>query len=397
LCGKWNIFVALFNQKRALLLPANIALYLYYTMLLENTTPGVLKPKQHFEILDGLRGIAAVAVVFFHFMEIAIPDYSKSFISHAYLAVDFFFCLSGFVIAYAYDQRMEKLGVVKFLKLRLIRLHPLVIIGSVIGLLAFAFDPYNNLFEAYSGKAALMFLTSCFMIPYPLVHERYFNLFHLNPPTWSLFWEYVANAAYALLLVRLKNKVLWVLTIIAGMALCYEAHKSGYLGVGWGGDNITGGGIRVGFSFLAGMLIYRSGWIINSRLGFTAIGAFLLLIFMLPFSEKTNPIVDPFIVILIFPLLVTLGAGARLKPVLERVCRLSGEISYPLYMIHYPFIWLFMSWVEASKPPLNQMAVVIAADIPLLIAFAYAVLKWVDMPIRQCLKRKMDERKALNS
>ena len=86
--------------------------------------------KQHYEILDGLRGIAAVSVVVFHFMEIAVPDYSDSFIAHAYLAVDFFFCLSGFVIAYAYDSRLRQIGVGMFFKLRLIRLHPLVIVGS---------------------------------------------------------------------------------------------------------------------------------------------------------------------------------------------------------------------------------------------------------------------------
>ncbi|WP_369410091.1 acyltransferase family protein [Hufsiella arboris] len=105
--------------------------------MIKETGADLLKTKQHFEILDGLRGVAAVAVVIFHFMEIAVPDYTKSFIAHAYLAVDFFFCLSGFVIAYAYDTRLKKIGVLAFLKLRLIRLHPLVIIGSVIGLLAF--------------------------------------------------------------------------------------------------------------------------------------------------------------------------------------------------------------------------------------------------------------------
>ena len=52
--------------------------------------PSVIN-KPHFEILDGLRGVAAIAVVIFHFMEIAISDYENNFIAHAYLAVDFFF------------------------------------------------------------------------------------------------------------------------------------------------------------------------------------------------------------------------------------------------------------------------------------------------------------------
>src|SRR4051794_472722 len=111
---------------------------------MEELTPGILKPKRHFEVLDGLRGIAALAIVIFHFMEWAITDYSKNFIGHGFLAVDFFFCLSGFVIGYAYDDRIRKLGIKEFFKSRLIRLHPLVILGSLLGLAGFLFDPFAN-------------------------------------------------------------------------------------------------------------------------------------------------------------------------------------------------------------------------------------------------------------
>src|SRR5579862_2042083 len=104
----------------------------------------ILETRQHFEILDGLRGVAALSVVTFHFMEMAYSDYSKNFIGHGFLAVDFFFCLSGFVIAYAYDSRIQQMGVLEFFKSRIIRLHPLVILGSVLGLLAFLFDPFGG-------------------------------------------------------------------------------------------------------------------------------------------------------------------------------------------------------------------------------------------------------------
>lgn len=87
--------------------------------------------KKHFELLDGLRGIAALAVVIFHFMEMFITDFSKNFIAHGYLAVDFFFCLSGFVVAYAYDERIQQMSLKDFFRIRLIRLHPLVILGSI--------------------------------------------------------------------------------------------------------------------------------------------------------------------------------------------------------------------------------------------------------------------------
>jgi peptidoglycan/LPS O-acetylase OafA/YrhL len=320
-------------------------------------------------------------------MEIAVPDYHQSFIAHAHLAVDFFFCLSGFVIAYAYDHKLKELGLSLFLKLRLIRLHPLVIIGSIIGLLVFVCDPFSNLYRAYADRTPLMFITSCLMIPYPLVHERYFNLFHLNPPAWSLFWEYIANLVYALVLVRLRHKAMWGLLVIAAVAICYESFHAGYLGVGWGGDNITGGGIRVAYSFLAGILVYRSSWIIKSRFGFLSIAILLVAAFLIPFSEKTNAVVDILIVLFYFPFLIALGAGAQLKNRYSKICNWSGEISYPLYMIHYPFIWLFMSYVERIKPNMQQMSTIIVFGVIGLVILAYGVMVFMDIPIRSYLKK----------
>ncbi|SFP12158.1 Peptidoglycan/LPS O-acetylase OafA/YrhL, contains acyltransferase and SGNH-hydrolase domains [Chitinophaga sp. YR627] len=345
--------------------------------------------KPHFEILDGLRGLAAIAVVIFHFMEIAVPDYHNSFISHSYLAVDFFFCLSGFVIAYAYDTKIAQIGVVEFMKLRLIRLHPLVVIGALIGLIVFIFDPFSNLYQTYASKTLLVFLSASLMIPYPLVKERYFNLFHLNPPTWSLFWEYIANIFYALVLVRIKNiKILWVLTILAAGALFYASKQANFLAVGWGGDNVSAGAARVAYSFLAGILAYRSGKIIRSEIGFMLIGALLLATFMIPFSEKYNWYLDPLVVIFFFPFLVLLGAGAQTNHFSHKICKFSGDISYPLYMIHYPFIWLFMSYVEKYKPSLPTMVWIMIAGTVLLTAMAYLVLQYIDTPIRKWLKNR---------
>ncbi len=350
----------------------------------------LISTRQHFEILDGLRGIAAIAVVFFHFMEIAIPNYPNNFIAHGFLAVDFFFCLSGFVIAYAYDQRILKIGALNFLKLRLIRLHPLVIIGSVIGLFTWIFDPFSDLYAKYgSGKTFWMFITSCLQIPYPIVRERYFNIFHLNPPTWSLFWEYIANIAYAFILVKLRNKILWLLLVVAAGLLFYEAHRSTFLGVGWSGDNVMGGGIRVFYSFLAGMLVYRSKWIIKNNLGFLTLSILLLLSFLVPFSEKTNWLSNPLIVMFYFPFLVALGAGTRISKSMERICKFSGDISYPLYMTHYPFIWIFLSYVETIKPPMSELLYIMPIGTLLLIAFAYVVMIYVDNPVRAYLRNRM--------
>lgn len=349
----------------------------------------LLNTKQHYEILDGLRGVAAIAVVVFHFMEIAVPDYNDSFIAHAYLAVDFFFCLSGFVIAYAYDNKLADIGFARFFKQRLIRLQPLVIVGSIWGLVAFIFDPFSDLWVKYADKLPVAFAASCLMIPYAFMPERYFNIFHLNPPSWSLFWEYVASVVYAAVLIRVGRRVLWVLVVIGAGALFYEAHDATNLGVGWSGDNFWGGGIRAFFPFLAGILVYRSRYIIRNKLGFLIPAGLLLLTFLVPFSAPYNWIIEPSIVIVYFPLLVAVGAGAVPGPRAKRLCELSGNISYPLYMIHYPFIWIFMSYVETHKPTLQEMSIITVVGTLLLIGLSYLVLVFMDMPIRMFLKNRL--------
>ncbi len=355
-----------------------------------NNNPELLQTKQHFQILDGLRGIAAIAVVIFHFMEIAITDYSQNFIGHGYLAVDFFFCLSGFVIAYAYDNRVERLGFRQFFKLRLIRLHPLVVIGSILGLLTFLFDPFSNLFGVYGlGKTILLFLASAFLIPYPIVKERYFNLFNLNAPAWSLFWEYIANILYVFVLHRLKNKMLMVLTVLAAIVICYVASKSGNVAGGWGGPNFADGGARVFFSFLMGMLIYRCNWIIKNKLSFVSIGLMLVFSFLFPYSDRYNWVVEPVIVLLYFPLLVSLGAGATLADRFKKVCKFSGDISYPLYMTHYPFVWVFLTYVAEVKPSMSLLSVVIPVSVVLLIVVAYLIMVYIDEPLRNYFKKRM--------
>src|SRR6185312_8530396 len=236
----------------------------------------VLQTKQHFEILDGLRGVAALAVVTFHFMEWAYSDYSQNFIGHGFLAVDFFFCLSGFVIGYAYDDRIAKIGVLEFFKSRFIRLHPLVILGSVLGLLAFLFDPFGGHPELYStGKIILAFVSSIMLIPMPAIADRSFNLFSFNAPAWSLFWEYVANIVYAFVLCKIGRGLLLVLTMLSAVAICLVAYRSGNLLGGWSGPTFWDGGARISYSFLAGLLIYRSDWMIKNKLGFIGL-AFLL-------------------------------------------------------------------------------------------------------------------------
>jgi peptidoglycan/LPS O-acetylase OafA/YrhL len=354
-------------------------------------TATILQTKQHFEILDGLRGIAALSVVTFHFMEWAYADYSKNFIGHGFLAVDFFFCLSGFVIGYAYDDRIAKMGVPEFFKSRIIRLHPLVIAGSVFGLLAFLFDPFGGHPELYStGKIILTFLCSALLIPLPIIADRSFNLFSFNAPAWSLFWEYVANIAYALVLYKIKRSYLLLLTILSAVVLCFVAYRSGNLLGGWSGPTFWDGCARISYSFLAGLLIYRSNRIIKNRLGFIGLATLLFLAFLMPFS-KWNWLSEPLVVIFYFPLLIALGAGATLTPGLKRICVFSGKISYPLYMTHYAVLWMFGNYYGSHKPGTTQLAFIIITSLILLVGAAYLVMVIYDIPVRKYLSEKRKE------
>ncbi|GGH21891.1 acyltransferase [Mucilaginibacter phyllosphaerae] len=355
---------------------------------METLNTGILKSKQHFEILDGLRGIAAIAVVAFHFTEMVYTDYSQNFIAHGFLAVDFFFCLSGFVIGYAYDDRIGKMGVWEFFKSRLIRLHPLVILGSVLGLLTYLFDPFAIVPQAYgAGKIALIFLCSVLMIPLPVMQERAFNLFSFNAPAWSLFWEYAANIVYGFVLYKIGRRLLVLLTVLSAGAICFIAYRAGNVMGGWGGPNFWDGFARISYSFLAGLLIYRCNWIIKNKLGFTGLALLLALAFLMPFT-KWNWLTEPLVVLFYFPLLIALGAGAALSPGLKKLCNFSGNISYPLYMTHYAVIWSFANYYAGHKPGTTQLTYIIITSMLLLLGIAWLVMVAYDIPIRKYLSSK---------
>lgn len=361
-------------------------------MTTNNSSVTILQTKQHFEILDGLRGVAALAVVIFHFMEWIFTDPSKNFIGHGFLAVDFFFCLSGFVIGYAYDDRIAKMGLRNFFISRIIRLHPLVVAGSVLGLLAFLFDPFGGNLELYStGKIILTFFCSLFMIPLPVIADRGFNLFSFNAPAWSLFWEYIANIVYAFVLYRIGRSYLLILTILSAFTIGYVGYSSGNLLGGWSGPTFWDGCARISYSFLAGLLIYRSNWIIKNKLGFGGLSILLLLAFLMPSSEW-NWLAEPLIVLFYFPLLVSLGAGSVLNPGLKKICVFSGNISYPLYMTHYAVLWMFGNYYTNYKPDASQLTLIVVSGVILLVGFAYLVMEFYDIPLRKYLNDKRKEK-----
>lgn len=369
-------------------------------------TAPALQPKSHYQILDGLRGVAAITVVIFHTFEMwSNADHTKQIINHGYLAVDFFFLLSGFVIAYAYDDRWPRMSQWEFYKRRLIRLQPMVILGSIIGALLFYLQtgPAFPLISATPVWKVLVFmLVGATLLPVtPAMDIRGWQEMHpLNGPAWSLFFEYVANIFYAVGLRRVSNRVLAVLVFLAGIFLAQYAITSptGDVIGGWAVDRtqLHIGFARLLFPFLAGMLLMRLGRRIHVRDGFGACS--LLLVAVLAFPHVgghahlwANGLYDTVAIVLFFPLIVAMGAGSTIHSARSlRACRFLGDLSYPLYITHYPLIYVYTAWYGRKGADVNARNGILwgALLVCTAVAVGYAAFRLYDEPVRAWLTRR---------
>ena len=372
--------------------------------------------KPHYEILDGLRGVAALLVVFYHIFEglsFAAGGTLITVINHGYLAVDFFFILSGFVIAYAYDDRWGKtLTLGNFFKRRLIRLHPMIVMGAVLGVVFYVLQGCEQWDGTRVATSMIMLALLCALFFIPATPGSCYDIrgngemFPLNGPSWSLFFEYIGNLLYALFIHRLGNKGLTVLVILTGLGLAwftlFDVVGYGMIGVGWtlDGMNFFGGLLRMLFPFSMGMLLARKFHPIKVRGAFWICSAVLLVLFFVPYIEGKNVIsfnglYESICIFFIFPALVWLGASGKTTDQRSTmICKFSGDISFPLYAVHYPVMYLFYSWLIENKyytfGEIWPMAIVVYVGSVLL---AYAALKWYDEPVRKRLTKRFLKKK----
>lgn len=377
--------------------------------------------KAHYDLLDGLRGVAALVVIWYHIFEgFAFAEVSNSAgsgmietFNHGYLAVDFFFILSGFVIGYAYDDRWGKSMTMKnFFKRRLIRLHPMVIMGAVLGAGTFCLQGCVQWDGTHIAISMVMLSLLCTMFFIPAIpgvgYEVRGNgeMFPLNGPCWSLFFEYIGNILYALFIRRLSNKALTVLVVLLGIALALFAifNVSGYgsIGVGWTLDsvNFLGGSLRMLFPFSLGMLLSRNFKPVKIKGAFWICTLILIVLFSVPYLEGTeqlcaNGVYEAFCVIIVFPILVWLGAsGTTTDKKSTAICKFLGDISYPVYVIHYPIMYLFYAWlIKKELYSLGDTWQVALFVYVLSVVLAYLCLKLYDEPVRKYLAKRFLSKK----
>lgn len=376
-------------------------------MKTETPTQAFIDTKPHYNLLDGLRGVAAIMVLWYHIFEGYAFAEGRGIdtFNHGYLAVDFFFILSGFVISYAYDDRWHSsMTLGSFFKRRLIRLHPMLVMGAIIGCITFCIQgcvKWDGSSTATWQIILALVLSMLFIPAYPgAAHEVRGNgeMFPLNGPSWSLFFEYIGNIIYALFIRRLSNRLLALFVAVTGVLFTIFAifNISGYenIGVGWTLDNVNffGGTLRMLFPFSLGMLLSRNFKPVKIRGIFWLSSVALFLLFSVPFIPSVNNlcingIYEIFCISVAFPLIVWLGAsGCTSDKYSTKVCGFLGNISYPLYITHYPIMYLFYAWLIDNKLYTFGNTWHVAIGVILFnILMAYACLKLYDEPIRKKL------------
>ncbi|WP_278551012.1 acyltransferase family protein [Elizabethkingia bruuniana] len=355
--------------------------------------------KPHYNILDGLRGVAAITVVCFHIFEAFATSHLDQRINHGYLAVDFFFILSGFVMGYAYSDRWGTMTTKDFIKRRIIRLHPMVVMGALIGGILF-YTQVCAVWDVSKVSAISLFgatLLNALLIPAtPGTEVRGLGeMFPLNGPSWSLFFEYIGSILYALIIRRFSTKALLALVIAAGLGLGAFAIFGPYgdicAGFSLTGTEFTAGFLRFMFSFSAGLLLFRIFKPLKIKGAFWICSIILVTLLAIPRIGGAehlwmNGLYDTVCCVIFFPILLWLGASEKsTNQLTNRICKFLGDLSYPLYMVHYPFIYLYYAWVKNGNLTFEQSFPGAAAVVLGSIILAYLCLKFYDIPVRKYL------------
>jgi peptidoglycan/LPS O-acetylase OafA/YrhL len=344
--------------------------------------------------LDGLRGIAALAVAIFHG---GVIFGGKPLLPQAYLAVDFFFLLSGVVVAYAYEGSLLLGNRFEYLQTRVIRLYPMIIVGAVLGGSWMATSPGARGLPNWIIGVLFFLAALCLPLLKPDVFPGTSTITPLNLPSWSLFFEIFINVVYGFTAKRLTTKLLITIVIVSLVAesIGIFHYKSADFGIhvseiGWGFA-------RVVFPFFAGVLIRRitaGGGIRMPQVAPAWLAILLLLTFAIPTHGIATAVVDLAYIAVVYPGVIILAMQERSSGSQSRILVWLGLLSYPLYIIHFPiFMWLaraqrFVALRMEVSPYLWIAFAIVFSTVAALVAYHF-----YDVPVRAALTR-MRKRKS---
>lgn len=333
---------------------------------------------QHFPVLDGLRGVAALAVVLFH------SYLDGGIVPNGPLAVDLFFIMSGFVIANSYGARLTSgMARLEFIKRRFVRLYPMLFVGALGGIVLAVLHNKISPGSAYPMRAILSSGgLSLLVLPYlePTISEKAFTF---NPPIWSLFFEIVANLVYVAIVRRLTAAVSAAFVVV-GLALVVW-----YGPLGGGANNFFVPGFpRVACGFFGGVLLHQI-WLryphFRFGIGFLPLALALIVLFLIP-KVIGGLLFVPVYMMLFAVVWSAIGGGAVNK---RPVMQFLGEVSYPVYLIHWLTLYLFTFVGNKLHLTGGRYAIVVAVHLCAIPFIGYAVAHWYETPARARLGRML--------
>ena len=346
----------------------------------------------HFLGLDGLRGIAAFVVVYLHADITLQIGYLPGTAS---LAVDFFFMLSGFVLAYAYDDRLQhSMTWPDFMRVRLIRLYPMLFFGSLLGSIVFLVAQHQQQGYLYDSLTSVWMIAGSFlMLPVGLPVGAQ-AAYPLNIAYWSLFFELIANAVYATRWGRRPPRTLGLAVLGFALATGVMTFASRpYIENGvTSADKFLWGFVRVAYPFGAGLLLYRlrylwaqvSHWKVITGSCWWLIATTLAGALILPIDSPGCDLTLSFVV---FPLLIIGAASLNLSAATARVCAILGQLSYPVYILHWPIYRLLRGATQMLQLDIAPWVLAAAGAIATIL-LAQTTLIWWDEPVRRWLSHR---------
>jgi peptidoglycan/LPS O-acetylase OafA/YrhL len=378
--------------------------------------------EKRYEVLDGLRGVAAISVMLMHYSE----NTPHSLFKHADIAVDLFFILSGFVLMHSYRNKLLLgLSAREYIRKRVIRLYPMFAISMAIGIPALFAAAAVGLSDYPPRSMIVASLNNLLFIPYlgdhgvanmvstaahlPVDQYTVGEIFPANPSAWSLFFEMVASVAL-LVLIRLQRSDLVkiivgsaILLFVTGALLGFE-HKNAipvFFGAGWGTRNFFAGFIRVAYGFTMGVLIYllhetqtplKFGKALSAIIR-NDIALYLLFAVAVAFPLGIKGLYPMAVIFIVAPLMVY--RGASIEPsgrIGARLAHFLGWMSYPIYCLHFPIGRLVFMYFPGSE---HHPVQTIALSVALTIGVSVVATRLIEEPVRAYLTRKFASRKRV--
>jgi len=337
--------------------------------------------RHKYHTLDGIRGIAALLIVLRH-----AGDYFGGIsFTESYLAVDLFFVLSGFVIAEAYAERLASgLSCVDFMRVRLIRLYPLYLLGTLLGIIYYS----TGIMLGYkapvtASELAVASILAMVMLPSPLSP----SLYPVNGPSWSLLFELLSNGLYAISHPKLTTSRLLIALAVSAIVLGVLVYIKGNLDVGFNWKHFFMGIPRVIYSFGAGLLIQR----IQFRNFPLQLPSWVLMVFVLAIlcyspATQARSWYDMLAVTILFPGVVYLASTSEPGSVMAVRCyAFLGSVSYAIYVLHVP---ISQSIRAALKVSLKSDVAQLAPISGVILLFGLVLFSWImdcvyDRPVRR--------------